>query len=76
MIVDNLNMHGSESCVRYVAAASVRDDELGEKGVRGALKNRFTRTKFLSDPTHRIRFVYLPRRRSWLNQIGIWFGLQ
>ena len=75
LIVDNLNTHCSESCVLYVAAACGLDDDLGEKGVRGVLKNRFTRMKFLSDPTHRIRFIYLPRHTSWLNQIEIWFGL-
>jgi hypothetical protein len=29
----------------------------------------------LSDPTHRIRFVYLPKHSSWLNQIEIVFGI-
>jgi hypothetical protein len=29
--------------------------------VRGVLKNRFTRMRFLSDPMRRFRFVYLPR---------------
>lgn len=75
LIVDNLNTHCSESCVLYVAAACGLNDDLGKKGVRGVLKNRFTRMKFLSDPTHRIRFIYLPRHTSWLNQIEIWFGL-
>ncbi len=34
-----------------------------------------TRRTFLSDPTHRIRFVYLPKHSSWLNQIEIIFGV-
>src|SRR4051794_34413564 len=34
-----------------------------------------TRRKFLSDPSHRIRFVYLPKHSSWLNQIEIVFGI-
>ena len=34
-----------------------------------------TRRKFLSDPSHRIRFVYLPKHSSWLNQIEIIFGV-
>ncbi|WP_169923652.1 transposase [Xenorhabdus innexi] len=29
----------------------------------------------LSDPTHRIRFVYTPKHASWLNQIECWFSL-
>jgi hypothetical protein len=34
-----------------------------------------TRKEFLSDITHRIRFVYLPKHSSWLNQIEIIFGI-
>jgi hypothetical protein len=34
-----------------------------------------TRRKFLSDIRHRIRFVYLPKHSSWLNQIEIIFGI-
>ena len=34
-----------------------------------------TRREFLSDITHRIRFVYLPKHSSWLNQIEIWLSI-
>ena len=34
-----------------------------------------TRKEFLSDLNHRIRFVYLPKHSSWLNQIEIIFGI-
>ncbi|WP_084786484.1 transposase [Mastigocladopsis repens] len=34
-----------------------------------------TRAAFLSDPTHQIRFIYLPKHISYLNQIEIWFGI-
>lgn len=34
-----------------------------------------TRREFLSDVRHRIRFVYLPKHSSWLNQIEIFFGI-
>jgi len=34
-----------------------------------------TRREFLSDKRHRIRFVYLPKHASWLNQIEIIFGI-
>jgi hypothetical protein len=34
-----------------------------------------SRKAFLSDPDHRIRFVYVPKHSSWLNQIEIVFGI-
>ena len=34
-----------------------------------------TRKEFLADIIHRIRFVYLPKHSSWLNQIEIVFGI-
>jgi hypothetical protein len=34
-----------------------------------------TRREFLSDTRHRIRFIYLPKHSSWLNQIEIFFGI-
>jgi hypothetical protein len=34
-----------------------------------------SRQAFLSDRGHRIRFVYLPKHSSWLNQIEIVFGI-
>lgn len=34
-----------------------------------------TRKEFLSDINHRIRFVYLPKHSSWLNQMEIIFGI-
>ena len=34
-----------------------------------------TRQAFLSERRHRIRFVYLPKHTSWLNQIEIVFGI-
>lgn len=34
-----------------------------------------TRQKFLSEQSHRIRFVYTPKHSSWLNQVEIVFGI-
>ena len=34
-----------------------------------------TRQEYLSDLTHRIRFVYTPKHSSWMNQVEIVFGI-
>jgi len=73
-IVDNLNIHRSAGLVEWVAHACALDDDLGLKEKYGILTSMATRGAFLGDPTHRIRFVYLPPHTSWLNQIEIWFG--
>ena len=74
-IVDNLNIHGSESLVELVAEACELPTDLGKKGVRGVLKSVASRQAFLSESSHRIRFVYLPKHSSWLNQIEVVFGV-
>jgi transposase len=60
-VVDNLNIHGSESLVKLVAQACGITTGLGKKGVRGILRSVASRQAFLSEPSHRIRFVYLPK---------------
>jgi transposase len=74
-LTDTLNTHQSESLVLWVAQACGIEAGLGEKGRSGVLKSRASRAAFLSDPGHRIRFVYTPKHTSWLNQIETWFSI-
>jgi transposase len=75
-VLDNLNVHCSATLVCYVAELEGIDKStLGIKGVSGILKSVESRQAFLSDRRHRVRFVYLPKHTSWLNQIEIVFGI-
>lgn len=74
-VVDQLNTHQSESLVRLLAEHCCIHDDLGVKEKHGILKSMASRMAFLSDPTHRIRFVYTPKHSSWLNQVEIWFSI-
>jgi transposase len=76
IVLDNLNVHCSESLVRWIASLEGMDEsELGCKGKSGILKSVASRREFLEDLTHRIRFVFTPKHSSWLNQIEIVFGI-
>jgi len=60
-VTDQLNTHQSEALVRLVAEQCGIQEELGSKGKSGHLASMSTRAAFLSDTSHRIRFVYTPR---------------
>ncbi len=75
-VADNLTTHASATLVLWVAAlCGMAAESLGKKGKSGVLKSVATRKGFLTDVTHRVRFVYVPKHTSWLNQVEIWFSV-
>jgi len=75
VVCDNLNIHQSESLVRWVAERSGVVEELGIKGKSGILASMASRAAFLRDLTHQIVFHYTPKHSSWVNQIEIWLSI-
>jgi transposase len=74
-VVDQLNIHQSEALVKLVAKELGIVMELDKKGNLKNIKAMASRRTFLSERTHRIRFVYTPKYSSWLNQIELWFSI-
>jgi transposase len=74
-VVDNLNIHCSETLIKYVAKVCGITQKLGKKGSHGVLQSMASRKAFLSAKSHRVRFVYIPKHSSWLNQIEAIFAM-
>jgi DDE superfamily endonuclease len=75
-VADNLTTHTSATLVQWVASlCGVAAEALGKKGKSGVLKSVATRKASLTDASHRVRFVYVPKPTSWLNQVEIGFSV-
>ncbi len=73
---DNLTTHCSATLVLLVAGlCGIPAGSLGRKGKSGVLRSVSTRKEFLTDASHRVRFVYVPKHTSWLNQVETWFSI-
>ena len=74
-VVDNLNIHCSESLVKLVAETCEVAAGSGQEGEARSAEVGGEPASVLVGVSHRIRFVYLPKHTSWLNQIEVIFGV-
>jgi transposase len=76
LMLDNLNIHQSESLVRWVGQQEgMAAETLGVKGKSGILQSMESRAAFLHDPTQQVVFYYTPKHASWMNQVEIWLSI-
>jgi transposase len=76
IILDNLNIHQSESLVCWVAEREgIAREALGVKGKSGILQSMESRATFLHDPLHQVVLYYTPKHASWMNQVEIWLSI-
>ena len=76
IMLDNLNIHQSESLVRWIAERErIAPEALGVKGKSGILQSMESRAAFLHNPTHQIVLYYTPKHASWMNQVEIWLSI-
>ncbi len=76
IVLDNLNIHQSESLARWIAERhGIPPETLGVKGKSGILQSMQSRAAFLHDPTHQVVFYYTPKHASWMNQVEIWLSI-
>jgi putative transposase len=76
IILDNLNIHQSQSLVSWVAEREgIASETVGVKGKSGIRHSMESRAAFLHDPTHQVVFYYTPKHASWMNQVEIWLSI-
>jgi putative transposase len=71
LMVDNLNIHQSESLVRWVAEREgIAPEAPGVKGKRGILQSLESRAALLHDPSRQVVFYYTPRHGCFYESGG------
>ena len=62
IVLDHLNIHQSESLVRWIAERQgIPAETLGVKGKSGILQSMESRAAFLHDPAHQVVLYYTPK---------------
>jgi DDE superfamily endonuclease len=68
-VLDHLATHSSLELCQVIAYLN------GTRFRPQALRTQAQRRAFLSDPSHKHVFHYLPVHGSWLNQVALWFSV-